>query len=265
MSRIASALARLAQRNELAFVTYHTLGFPDLPTSEDLVLAAVEGGADLVELGIPFSDPIADGPTIQRAGYHAIQAGVTVRSCLSAAARLRARADVPFVFMTYYNLVHHHGPERFVAATAEAGVDGLIMVDLPPEEAVELRALLRPHALDLIPLLAPTSTDERIRIGVTEGSGFVYCVSVTGVTGARGALAAGLPEFLARVRRHTSLPLAVGFGISRPEHVRQLHSLADAVVVGSALVTTIEHATPEQRVQAVRDYVRAMKDATRRV
>ncbi len=264
MSRLAATFRRLSERRELALVTYHTLGFPDMATSESLVEAAVESGADVVELGIPFSDPIADGPTVQHAGFLSLEAGTKVATCFKAAARLRRQVDVPLLFMTYYNLVSNYGVERFCDDSRASGIDGLIMVDLPPEEADELRPPARKRGIDLIPLLAPTSTDERIRVGVEQASGFVYCVSVTGVTGARGALSAVLPEFLGRVRAHTSLPLAVGFGISRPEHVSQLTGLADAAVVGSALVDLVDKTPADQRYEAVRGYVASLKQATAR-
>ena len=219
--------------------------------------ALIEGGADIVELGVPFSDPVADGATIQRASFRALEAGMTVSRCLEIAEGVRKQAkDVPLILMSYANPIFAFGCEAFVEKAAAAGVDGLIVVDLPPEDG--LRGFCRDAGIDNVLLVAPSSDDERIGRIVEQASGFIYCVSVAGVTGARAELPAELPDFLARVRRHTWLPLAVGFGVSRPEHLRSLHGLADAAVVGSAIVDVIDASPPGEMEARLMDYVRTL-------
>jgi tryptophan synthase alpha chain len=216
----------------------------------------VDGGADIVELGVPFSDPLADGATIQRATLIAVEHGVTLADVLGVCRELRAGGiEVPLVAMTYLNPILAYGLDCFGADAATAGLDGVIPVGVPPEEDGPLRAALSAHGMDLIHLLAPTSTDERVARVTDASSGFVYCVSVAGTTGARGALPEELPDFIARVRRHTELPLAVGFGVSRPEHVARIGQLCEAAVIGSAIIDVIEQAPPEQRVERLRAYV----------
>jgi tryptophan synthase alpha chain len=259
MTRISEALARAKAESRLALVAYVTCGFPDAESTPSIVWALVDGGADMVELGVPFSDPVADGATIQKASFRALEAGMTVSGCLGVAAEIRRGVkDVPLVLMSYANPILAFGNEAFVEEAAAAGVDGLIVVDLPPEEGADLRASAREAGLDNILLVAPGSDDERIRRIAAEASGLVYCVSIAGVTGARAELPAGLPDFLARVRRHTSLPLAVGFGVSRPEHLRSLHGLADAAVVGSAIVDVIDSSPPGEIEARLKQYVRSL-------
>lgn len=256
MSRIPAAFARLKAEQRTGLVAFTTVGYPDVDTTVEIVEALVAGGADLVELGVPFSDPLADGTTVQRAGWHALEQGVTPWTCLDVARRLRGRGlAVPLLLMGYYNPWLAVGLPRFIAEAAKSGVDGLIAVDLPPEEADELLVECRRHELDLVFLVAPTSTDARLEAVARLASGFVYCVSVTGTTGARREMAAELPAFIARVRRHTDLPLAVGFGVSRPEHVARIGQLCEAAVIGSAIIDTIDAAPPEERSQKVRGYV----------
>jgi tryptophan synthase alpha chain len=214
----------------------------------------------MVELGVPFSDPLADGATIQRASHHALGQGVTVAVCLDVVRRLRQEGlTIPLLLMGYYNPVLAYGVEEFARDASDAGVDGLIIVDLPPEEATAVQTACAGRGLDLVYLLAPTSSDERIALVAAQASGFVYCVSLAGVTGARRDLSPRLAEFLARVRRHTSLPLAVGFGISRAEHVQAVARLgADAAVIGSAIIDLIDRTPPGERAEEVRAYLEAL-------
>ena len=261
MSRLAVTFARLRAQRRLALIPYTTVGYPDIETTVALVPALVEAGADLVELGMPFSDPLADGATIQRASQAALGAGVTARLCLRVAEAIRARVEAPLVLMGYYNPILRYGPGAFCRDAAAAGADGLIVPDLPPEEAGELRGEALANGLDLIFLLAPTSPEERLRRVCEVASGFVYCTALAGVTGARRSLAADLAEFTARVRRRTDLPLAVGFGISRPEHVAAVRRLADGAIVGSALIDRLEAAEPAQRVASAAAYLATLRAA----
>lgn len=256
MSRIGQVLARRREDGQVAFIAFLTVGYPDVEATLRLVPALVAGGADMVELGMPFSDPLAEGPTIQRSSYHALQQGVTLAVCLEVAKQLREQGvAIPLLLMGYYNPILTYGIDRFACDAAAAGVDGLVLVDLPPEEAAGVQTVCADRGLDLIYLLAPTSSDARIALVTSRASGFVYCVSLTGVTGARGEIAPGLREFLARVRGHTSLPLAVGFGISQREHVRAVGELgADAAVIGSAIIDLIDRTPAEEREERVREY-----------
>lgn len=255
-SRIAETFERLRSRGVIGIIPYLTVGFPERESTLEIVPALVEGGAAAIELGIPFSDPLADGATIQRSSQVALANGVTVRFCLETAAALRQLGvDVPLIFMGYFNPLLQFGLERFVSSCAEIGVDGLIVPDLPPIESDELAGLCRQYGRDLIFMVAPTSTDAHILEVARQASGFLYCVSLTGVTGARDRLDEGVGAFLARVRRYTDLPLALGFGIARPEHVREAAALADAVVVGSALIDRIGQARPDRQAEAARSFI----------
>jgi tryptophan synthase alpha chain len=264
-SRIAARFRDLAARGEMGLVAYITAGDPSLAASEKIALAAAEAGADLIELGVPFSDPVADGPTIQRASERALRAGATLRGVIGLVRAIRKHSDVPLVLFSYYNPLLQMGTEKFAAAAAEAGADGVLATDLTPEESVEYRHVLRAHNLDTIFLVAPTSTDQRIQQIAGVSSGFLYLISRTGVTGAREALPEDLPALVRRVRQFTSLPIAVGFGISLPTHVTVLGGIADAAVVGSALVREVETAkSPEEAATAVGARIRLLKDAGRR-
>jgi tryptophan synthase alpha chain len=259
MSRIAATFERLRAEGRTGLVAFVTVGYPNLDASVELVEALAAGGADLIELGVPFSDPLADGTTVQRAGWRALEQGVTLWDCLDVARRLRERGlTQPLLLMGYYNPWLAAGLDTFARQAAEAGVDGFIVVDLPPEEADELLTVTRPLGLDLVFLVAPTSSAERLAAVSKAASGFVYCVSVTGTTGARGELPADLPAFIARVRKHICLPLAVGFGVSRPEHVARIGQLCEAAVIGSAIIDQIDNAAPHERVDRVREYVEAV-------
>ncbi|MBM4461832.1 MAG: tryptophan synthase subunit alpha [Chloroflexi bacterium] len=235
MSRIAHALAK-----RKALISYLTVGYPSMGMTLEIIPALAGWGCDLVELGIPFSDPLADGTTIQHAGQQALQNNVTPELCLDIASQLREKTDVPLIFMTYYNPVFSFGLRAFCQASAQAGVDGLIVSDLPPEESPELETCASEAGLDLIYLLAPTSTEERIDLVAQRSRGFIYIVSVAGVTGARASLPADLEEFVTRVRRKTSLPLCVGFGISTPEQAKRVARIADGIIVGSRLIQLLD-------------------------
>ncbi len=259
MGRLEESLARAREEGRVALIAYLTAGYPQPEATPGLVRALVDGGADAIELGIPFSDPLADGVTLQRASLRALEAGMTVASCPKLIAELRkAGVVIPLIVMTYYNPILAYGQDGFIQDAAAAGADGLIVVDLPPEEARALVARCRAERIDFIPLLAPTSTEGRIALAVGQASGFVYCVSVAGVTGAREALPAELGAFLQRVRRQTELPLAVGFGISRREHVEALRGQADAAIVASAIVDVIEASPQAEREARVKDYVEVL-------
>jgi tryptophan synthase alpha chain len=241
-TRISRRFAELRERGELALVAYITAGDPSLDATLQFVLALADAGADVIELGVPFSDPLADGPTIQRASERALKAGTTLRGVIDLVRQIRESSQVPLVLFTYYNPVFQMGLETFARAAAEAGADGVLATDLTPEESEDYRRILGKHNLDTIFLAAPTSTDERLQKIAACSSGFLYVISRTGVTGAKDVLPEELPGLIRRVRRATQLPIAVGFGISQVEHVSVLGGLADAAVVGSALVVEVERA-----------------------
>ncbi len=238
--RIADKFAAIKSEGRTGLVVFVTVGHPYPDAAFDIVPGLVASGADAVELGIPFSDPMGEGPVIQESSFAALQHGITIQDCLDTAERLRPMVgDTPLVLMGYYNTLYSYGLERFAAACAKATVDGLIIVDLPAEEADALVGELNKFGIHLIPLLAPTSTDESITRSTAIGGGFVYCISVTGVTGARSEVSDRGLDLVTRVRERTDLPVAVGFGISRREHVVDVGQRADAAVVGSALVRAL--------------------------
>ncbi|MDR1909224.1 MAG: tryptophan synthase subunit alpha [Spirochaetaceae bacterium] len=256
MSNIAQAFNK-----GKAFIGFLTGGDPDMEKSEAFIMEMIRAGADLVEIGVPFSDPIAEGPVIQEANLRALKAGATVEKLFALAERVRARSSVPLVFLTYLNPVFHYGYDRFFKQCRKSGLDGIIIPDLPFEEQGELRDITRSYGVDLISLIAPTS-EERVSRIAGEAAGFIYLVSSLGVTGIRGAIDTNLAPIMERVRRVTDIPLAVGFGIHSPEQAAALSKTADGVIVGSAIVRLVaEHgggAGP-----AIYDYVKAMKDALR--
>jgi tryptophan synthase alpha chain len=241
-TRITQRFAALRQSGEMGLIAYLTAGDPTLDATEKFVLALADAGADVIELGVPFSDPVADGPVIQRASERALRGGTTLAGVLSLVKSLRARTEVPLVLFSYYNPVLQMGLEKFAEAAREADADGALITDVTPEEAGEYRAAMSARGLDTIFLAAPTSTDERLALISKATSGFLYLISRTGVTGTKDQLADELPALARRVRRFTELPIAIGFGISLPGHVSLLGGLADAAVVGSALVEEIERA-----------------------
>ncbi len=245
-------------------VAYVTAGDPSLDGSEKIVLAIAEAGADVIELGVPFSDPVADGPTIQRASERALRHGTSLADVIDLVSRLRRQTDVPLVLFSYFNPILQMGIERFADAAASAGADGVLVTDLTPEEAAEYRQILHARGLDTIFLAAPTSTDARLAQIAACTSGFLYLISRTGVTGARDTFPEDLPALARRARQFTKVPLAVGFGISQPSHVSVLGGIADAAVVGSALVAEIEKAPDaDSAASAVFERVRILKRAAR--
>jgi tryptophan synthase alpha chain len=261
-SRISKRFAELRAAGELGMVAYITAGDPSLEATHKFVLALAEAGADVIELGVPFSDPLADGPTIQRASERALKSGTTLAGVLDLVRRIRQSSQVPLVLFSYYNPILQMGLEKFAAAAEQAGADGVLATDLTPEESEDYRRILHTHHLDTIFLAAPTSSDERLQKIADCSSGFLYLISRTGVTGAKDSLSDELPALLRRVHQFTDLPIAVGFGISLPGHVSVLGGLADAAVVGSALVTEIEKASsPDEAAAALRERVQKLKEA----
>jgi tryptophan synthase alpha chain len=262
-ARIARAFARARDAKRLAIVVYLTVGYPDRAATGALLRAALDGGADVLELGVPFSDPLADGATVQRASEVALRQGVNLADCVAEAATIVRERDATVLLMGYANpfLRYRGGLSGFAADAARAGVAGIIVPDLPSEESAEFDAALDPEGLARIDLYAPTTPDERLARLVPAARGFVYCVSLTGVTGARRALGSDVAEFVARVRRHTSLPIAVGFGISAAEHVASLRGIADAVVVGSAALDAVTSAPADRRPEALRAFVSTLAAA----
>jgi tryptophan synthase len=250
---------RCRAEGRAAFMPYVTAGYPTRQETVPILLALEAGGADAIELGVPFSDPMADGATIQHANYVAVDQGVSLRDCLDFVAEARSRGlQAPVILMGYYNPVLAYGEERAAAGAAAAGADGFIVVDLPPEEAGRFLAACKANDVSFVPLVAPTTSDERIGKIAKVADAFLYCVSVTGTTGQRTSLPDELPEFIARVRKQTDLPLAVGFGISRREHVEAVGRIADAAVIGSAIIATIDAADEALRAQRVREFVESV-------
>lgn len=251
MSRIAARLAELKARGETGLVVYIMAGDPDLETTRALILALDRAGAAVIELGVPFTDPLADGPTIQAANERALAAGATLTGILELVRDVRRETQIPILLMTYYNPIFRAGQEAVAQAARTAGVDGMLITDLPPEEAAEWKAVATAAGLDTIFLLAPTSTAERIDLAAGLASGFIYCVARTGVTGARAELPDDLKALVERIRARTSQPIAVGFGVSRPEHVRQIGEWCEAAVVGSAVVERIARRGKESVAEVV--------------
>jgi tryptophan synthase alpha chain len=256
LTRIAAAFDKPAHA---ALIAYITVGYPSIEATLKVVPLLASSGCDMVELGIPFSDPLADGATIQKASFCALQNGVTPRLCLEMARQLSQITDIPLLFMTYFNPVFSYGLGEFCAACASSGIDGLIIPDLPPEEGTELEAVTQRHGLDLIYLLAPTSTEERIRLVANRSRGFIYLVSITGVTGVRDKLPPNLDVFVGRVRKIACQPICVGFGISTPEQARQVAEIADGVIVGSRIVQLME--AEDESMKPVRDFIQGMRAA----
>jgi len=261
MNRIDRTFEALAAAGRIGLFPYLIAGFPSLDATERLAVATVEAGADGLELGVPFSDPLADGTTIQRAGEVALRNGASLTWTVELANRLRARLDVPLILMTYYNPIHRYGIERLVADAKRAGVDGFIVPDLPSSEATPLVHAADRGELYVIQLVAPTTTEDRLAEAGRSAQGFVYCVSLLGTTGARDLVAANLREFTARVRAHVAKPLLIGFGIARPEHIVAVRPYAQAVVVGSAIADLLGAATPDERESTLGAYIRSLRAA----
>jgi tryptophan synthase alpha chain len=260
VSRLAETFDRLRASGTPGLVTYITAGDPDLPRTEGILRALDRAGADVVEVGIPFSDPLADGPVIQRATERALEARTTLTGVLEMLRRIRADLRMPVVLFSYANPILRIGAERFADLAKEAGVDGVLVLDLPIEESDDFRRILTARGIDTILLLSPTTSDERLRTAARLGSGFLYAISRLGVTGARNEIAEGAEDMVRRIRSVSQLPVALGFGISKPDHVRQVGQWADAAVVGSALVNVIADAgqSPDLNTR-VEEYVRWLK------
>jgi len=241
-----------------ALIAYITVGYPDIESTPKIASILADNGCDIIELGIPFSDPLADGATIQKASYHALQRGTTPQVCLDIASQLRQKISVPLVFMTYYNPLLNFGLESFCQSCREAGINGLIVPDLPPEEGAELENTTEKHDLDLIYLLAPTSTGERIDEVAARSRGFIYLVSLTGVTGARDTLPAELEDFVEQVRQKAKQPLCVGFGVSNPEQAKRVARTADGVIVGSRLIQLVEE---DATLSSLKSFVSSLREA----
>jgi tryptophan synthase alpha chain len=255
MSRISSVFNKPGHK---ALIAYVTIGYPSIEATLKAVPLLAESGCDIIELGVPFSDPLADGATIQNASHHALENGVTVDKCLEIAGQSRQKVDIPLLFMTYYNPVYHYGLKAFCDECSRCGIDGLIVPDLPPEEGIELEKLLAERNGDLVYLLAPTSTEERIRVVTQHSSGFIYLVSLTGVTGARQQLDTNLDAFVKRVRKETNKPLCVGFGISTPEQAQKAVQTADGAIIGSRIIQLME---TDPTLGNVRDFVKQVRAA----
>lgn len=240
MGRIEDSFKTLKQQGRKGFIPFITAGDPDLATTEQLLVTLSQSGATLIELGVPFSDPMADGPVIQRASERALKHSFGLRQIFDTTARARKRIDTPIILFSYYNPLLQFGLKRLAQAAKEAGVDGVLVTDLTPEESVEFETELRACGLNIIFLIAPTSTDERLKLVAEHASGFIYAVSRAGVTGARESVSTEAEKLVTRMRQFSTLPIAVGFGISNADQVRDVHRYADAVVVGSAIVAEME-------------------------
>ena len=240
MNRIDKTFKRLRAEKKKAFITYIVAGDPDMGTTKKIVLSLVKAGADLVELGIPFSDPLADGPTIQRATQRSLEAGCTVKKVMSMVKELRKKVDIPLVFMTYYNIVFSYGIERFIKNAKACGADGIIVPDLPMEESGELTKVADKEDFSVILLAAPTTPPERFEKIARHSRGFIYYVSLTGVTGARKKLSGSLKNDVRKLKKLTSKPICVGFGVSNPAQAKDVARASDGVIVGSAIIKTLE-------------------------
>ncbi|MFL5692317.1 MAG: tryptophan synthase subunit alpha [Ktedonobacteraceae bacterium] len=265
-TKISLAFEQARHEGQSVLIPYFMCGYPSAAQSVELVLAAAQGGADIIELGMPFSDPLADGATIQQAGHVALEGGMTINGCMQVARQVAAKSAVPLLLMGYYNPLLAYGIKRFCQVAAESGVCGLIIPDLPPEEALPLQEAAQQYGLALVFLVPPTTFDERIAQIVQSATsgykGFLYCVSLSGVTGSRTALPTHLRGFIARVRKYTqdhALPIAVGFGLSTPEHVAEVTSYAEGAVIGSALVNLIDKYPPSEQTGAVRKYIESLR------
>jgi len=264
MGRIEKTFAALKKKGEKALVAYITAGYPDLDTTRALIPALAKAGVDILEVGVPFSDPTADGPVIQAASQAALKNGTTLPRVLDLIAELRGTMDIPLVLFSYYNPIFSMGSAAFARRAADAGVDGVLVVDLPAEESAELRRETDPAGIDFIPLVAPTTGGDRVRKVVKASSGFIYYISVTGVTGTRGPELDETLKNVGVIRSLTKLPVVVGFGVSTPEQARQIGSAADGVVVGSAIVKLIgEHAGRPDLIGSVEAYAASLKAVLR--
>ena len=259
-NRIQEAFSLANQAGRSAIVPFVTTGHPLIDSTPDVVQALSEAGADAIELSIPFSDPLADGPVIQKSSFQALQNGITPEACFQNAAEIRRRGiDTPLIFMGYYNPIYQIGLDEFCARTREAGVDGIIAADLPTSEAGPLWRACEKNGVSLVPLLALTSTDETIAEACKTASGFIYCVSLLGITGARAAVSQKVETLVAKVKQHTDLPVAVGFGISTAEHVKEVSRYADGAVIGSALINMMQDRNPENAPATAAEFLKSVR------
>ena len=263
--RIKSTFEELKSRGEKALIAFITAGDPDVETTEKLVLEMEEKGADIIELGLPFSDPLADGPVIQKSSQRALKKGMNTSAFLEMISRLRQKTRVPLLVLTYYNLVFSYGEEKFITDAARAGIDGLVIPDLPLEESSSLQSLALQQGVDLIYLLTPTSTEERIRMTSERAQGFIYCVALTGVTGVRDNLSINAEDMVKRIKNYTPLPLALGFGISTPQQAGEAAAFCDGIIVGSGIVRMVEQLgeSPGNLLREVGNYISSLKESTR--
>jgi len=257
--RISRLFERLKERNKKGFISFVTAGDPDMATTKKIIRELARSGADMIELGIPFSDPMADGPTIQASYERAVKAGVHLADVLKLVGEVRRETEIPLVLFGYYNPIFNYGLKRFAKDAAAAGADGVLIVDLPPEESDELKSELDRAGVDLIFLLTPTSDERRMRLVASRASGFIYFVSVTGVTGARAAVSSDIHKYVRRVRKYTDLPLGVGFGISTPAQAKEVCKSADAAVVGSAIVSVIARNKGPRLIKELGSFVSGIK------
>jgi tryptophan synthase alpha chain len=253
-----SSVSEVFKKGRKALIGYITVGHPEAGRTAEMARVLAGSGCDIIELGIPFSDPLGDGPTIQQSSFRALQNGTTPEVCLEAAAAIRRETRLPLLFMSYYNPIMSYGDEKFFRDAAGAGVNGFIIPDVPPEEGEKLEGYAAANGLDYVYLLAPTSTDARIKTAAARSTGFIYLVSLTGVTGAREELPPELESFVGRVRAATDKPLAVGFGISTPAQARRVAKAADGIIVGSRIIQLIEQ---DPSLWAVRDFLASLREA----
>ncbi len=259
-NRLDEALQKARAEGRTVLSPFITVGFPDVPASIEIADAVLRNGGDMLEIGVPFSDPMADGPTVQKTSFHALRQGVTVETSLEAVRRLRSNGiEAPLMLMGYYNPFLKYGLRDLARDAADAGVQGLIVPDLPPEESLELEALCAENNIHQIHFVALTSTDRRIEYIAGRAGGFIYCVSVLGVTGARQSIRADVAQLVARVKRHTNVPVIQGFGVSSKEHIDAIAEYADGAIVASAMFDAIENAPPDRKVQAAVDFVKRLK------
>jgi len=265
MSRIDEKFKELRKKKQAGLVLYITAGDPDLKTTEKLIPTLEQAGADIIELGIPFTDPTADGPTIQAASMRALKNYFTLDDIFSMMERVRKVSQVPILLFSYYNPIFKYGEEKAASLAQESGVDGMLVVDLPPEESKSLRNLCKNYGLNLVALAAPTSNENRLKLIANSSSGFIYYVSVTGITGARKTLPKDIQEHIEQIKKFSKLPIAVGFGVSTPAQAKSLSGIADAVVVGSALVSIIEKfGKSKELIPQAQKFVASLKSAIKK-
>lgn len=259
-NRIDEKLKQIKSAGGTALAPFITVGFPDLATSQELAKTVLESGGDMLEIGVPFSDPVADGPTVQMTSFRALEQGANLHSAMDMVRNLRADGvSSPLIFMGYLNPFLHYGMEKFAEDASAAGLDGMIIPDLPPEEAGPYAETLEKHGIYLIPLLAPTSTTERIIQACKQAKGFIYCVSVTGVTGARQSMSGGVADLVDAIRKQTDLPILVGFGVSTREHIESIGEYADGAVVASALLNAVDESPPGMAVETAREFMKGLR------